>query len=204
MKAVRYMVSLAVLAGMFLVAGCASDSAGGGRGTGRQAGKPAPLQPELIRAGEILTVTFSDLPPNGAIPNFRDRVKDDGTILLPLGVKAEAAGKTAGQLQQTIEALYVPRYFKRLTVSVQNEERFYFVGGEVRQPNRQSYAGPGLTVLQAIDSAGGFTEFANRRKVTLRRVNGEQYTVNCVKALEDSNLDLPVYPGDKVNVPKRW
>lgn len=156
---------------------------------------------ELIRPGDLLTVSFSDLPPPG-LTDFRDRVKDDGSIMLHLGVKIQAAGKTPGQLQQTIEASYVPRYFKRVTVSVRSEERFFFVGGEVRQPNRQIYAS-GITVLQAIDSAGGFTEFANKRKVNLRRVNGQQFTINCVKALQDHNLDLPVYPGDSINVPKR-
>ena len=162
------------------------------------------MVPELIRIGETLTVTFSGLPPSAAIPEFRDRVKDDGSIILPLGVKVDAAGRTAGQLQQSIEAAYVPRYFKRLTVSVKNEERFFYVGGEVRQPNRQPYAGASLTVLQAVASAGGFTEFADKRRVSLQRVNGQQYEINCVKALKNHNLDLPVYPGDSINVPKRW
>ena len=156
---------------------------------------------ELIRPGDLLTVTFSDLPPPGLV-DFKDRVKDDGSIMLHLGVKIQAAGKTAGQLQQTIEASYVPRYFRRVTISVKNEERFFFVGGEVRSPTRQLYAS-GITVLQAIDSAGGFTEFANKRKVTLRRVNGQQYIINCSKALQDHTLDLPVYPGDSINVRKR-
>ncbi|HAM70446.1 MAG TPA: hypothetical protein DCM86_02255 [Verrucomicrobiales bacterium] len=205
MKAVRHIAAVVSLAAMFLLGGCATDSPSHA-GQSQPAASPGKVavQPELIRLNELLTITFSDLPPNNQIPEFRDRVKEDGTILLPLGVRIEAAGKTAAQLQQTIEASYVPRYYRRLTVSVKNEERFYYVGGEVRQPNRQPYAGAGITVLQAIDSAGGFTEFANRRKVTLRRVNGELYTINCVKALEDHSLDLAVYPGDSVNVPKRW
>ncbi|MBI1839930.1 MAG: polysaccharide export protein, partial [Verrucomicrobia bacterium] len=134
--------------------------------------------------------------------DFKDRVKDDGTIGLPLGVRVEAAGKTIGQVQQTIEASYVPRYLKRLTVSVKNEERFFFVGGEVRTPGRIIYAS-GLTVLQAIDSAGGFTEFAKRTKVSLRRVNGQQFVIDCDKALQEHTIDMPVFPGDSINVPKR-
>lgn len=210
MKAFRNFGSLVVLAliTFLMFVGCATESGSqtlGSTTTATAATAAATPQEveafELIRPGDLLTVTFSDLPPPGLI-DFRDRVKDDGTIMLHLGVKVQAAGKTTAQLQQMIEAAYVPRYFKRLTVSIKNEERFYFVGGEVRQPNRQVYAS-GITVLQAIDSAGGFTEFANKRTVILRRVNGKQYVVNCLKALEDHKLDLPVYPGDSINVRKR-
>ena len=202
-RTIASVVSLSVLSA-FLLTGCVTESASSGGGaSAATAPPPASLVPELIRAGENLTVTFSDLPPTANIPDFRDRVKDDGSIILPLGVKVDAAGKTAGQLQQAIEAAYVPRYFKRLTVSVKNEERFFYVGGEVRQPTRQPYAGAGLTVLQAVASAGGFTEFGDKKRVTLRRVNGQQYVINCVRALKDHNLDLPVYPGDSIDVPKR-
>ena len=185
-----------------MVSGCATSSTSTDKGTSLQ---PPPASTsgvtELVRVGDSLTVTFSDIPPPGW-QDFKDRVKEDGTLILPLGVRVDAAGKTAGQLQQTIEASYVPRYLKRLTVSIKNEERFFFVGGEVRQPGRIIYAS-GLTLIQAIDSAGGFTEFARRKKVILRRINGQQYRIDCEKALQDHTLDMPVYPGDSINVPKR-
>jgi len=77
------------------------------------------------------------------------------------------------------------------------------VGGEVRTPN--SYPHPGrLTVLKAIDLAGGFTEFANRRKVKIIR-SGKTIIVNCKKALEDpEKFDVEVFPGDKVQVDRGW
>jgi len=59
-------------------------------------------------------------------------------------------------------------------------------------------------VLRAIDSAGGFTEFAKKSRVTITRANGRQITVNCAKALEHPEFDLDVFPGDKVWVKKRW
>ncbi|MBM3845388.1 MAG: hypothetical protein FJ405_03760 [Verrucomicrobia bacterium] len=203
MKLKVLLASVAILSAAVMFSGCATNSSS--RTSSASAGSAASAPPygmELIRPGDLLTVTFSDLPPQSGIPDFKDRVKDDGSIILPLGVKVEAAGKTTGALQQTIEASYVPRFFRRLTVSIKSEERFYFVGGEVRQPNRQIYA-TGITVLQAIDSASGFTEFANRKKVVLRRVNGQQFRIDCTKALEDHTLDLPVFPGDSINVPKR-
>ena len=103
MKAVRHIAAVVSLAAMFLLGGCATDSPSHA-GQSQPAASPGKVavQPELIRLNELLTITFSDLPPNNQIPEFRDRVKEDGTILLPLGVRIEAAGKTAAQLQQTI------------------------------------------------------------------------------------------------------
>jgi protein involved in polysaccharide export with SLBB domain len=60
-----------------------------------------------------------------------------------------------------------------------------------------------MTVLRAIASAGGFTDFANRDKIELRRPNGEKYLIKWKKALENPKLDVPVYPGDQVTVHKR-
>ena len=63
------------------------------------------------------------------------------------------------------------------------------MNGEVRAPSRQIYNSR-ITVLKAIASAGGFTDFANKKKVRLTRVDGRTQTVNCVKA-----LDNPIGPG---------
>jgi protein involved in polysaccharide export with SLBB domain len=72
----------------------------------------------------------------------------------------------------------------------------------VRQSGRQEYLGP-TTVLKAIASAGDFTDFASRRKVRLNRKDGSWQIVDCVKAAQNPSLDLPVFPGDKIDVPQR-
>jgi protein involved in polysaccharide export with SLBB domain len=64
--------------------------------------------------------------------------------------------------------------------------------------------GPSITVTKAIQTAGDFTEFANKKKVKLTRKDGSIYTVNCIKALEDPTQDLEVYPGDTIHVPRHW
>lgn len=75
----------------------------------------------------------------------------------------QAAGKTAGQLQRELQEAYVPKLYRRLTVTVLTENRVFFVDGEVRQPGRLVYTGE-LTVLKAVASAGGFTDFAARTR----------------------------------------
>jgi protein involved in polysaccharide export with SLBB domain len=154
----------------------------------------------IIRMGDALNISFTDIPTPIVIQS--QRVGEDGNIKLPYNVTVKAAGKTPGQLQEDIRKEYVPRYFVNLTPTVKTDERVYFVGGEVRVPARQPYLAD-MTVLRAIDTAGGFTDFANRNKIELRRSNGKTYTVHWKKALEDPKQDLPVYPNDQVTVHKR-
>jgi polysaccharide export outer membrane protein len=137
------------------------------------------------------------------IPEHSEPIKDDGTITLPYIGVVQAAGKTPGQLQNEILNLYVPKYYVRLTVTVKSEDRVYYVGGEVKLPGRQLYVGE-TTVTRAIQSAGDFTDFANRSKVWLTRANGKRIKVNCNKALENPSLDPPVYPGDQIQVPRSF
>jgi len=155
---------------------------------------------DTIRIGDRLIVTFSDL--STPMPPFEVTVREDGMITLPYNRKALAAGKKRGQLEQEIHVLFVPSIFKQMTPSIRTEDRIITVGGEVRAPNRQVYIGT-MTVLKAITSAGGFTEFANKRKVEVIRANKQKDTVDAVKAQEDPRLDLPVYPGDQIHVRRR-
>jgi polysaccharide export outer membrane protein len=149
-----------------------------------------------------VTITMADTPT--PIPLFEGKIKEDGTITLTLNQTFRAAGKTPGDLEQEIRARYVPKYFKYMTVTVKQEGNtlWYYVDGEVKAPNRQLYTSR-ITVSKAITSAGGFTDFANKKKVKLTRLDGRSQIINCVKARDDSSLDLEVYPGDKIYVPRR-
>jgi polysaccharide export outer membrane protein len=86
-----------------------------------------------------------------------------------------------------------------VTVTAEKNSRFYYVDGEVKHPDRFIYLSR-TTVLKAIASAGGFTDFANKRKVTLTRLNGRTFTINCKKAIQVPSLDLEVFPGDRIFV----
>lgn len=83
-----------------------------------------------------------------------------------------------------------------------SENRWFYIGGEVKTSGRLAYTGK-LSVLEAIITAGGFTDFANRRKVQLVRAkDGSTVTLDCNKARGNPELDLPVNPGDKIIVPR--
>jgi protein involved in polysaccharide export with SLBB domain len=164
--------------------------------------KSAGPEPEVLRVGDSLTVSFTDTPTT--IPPFEEKIKEDGTITLTLNQTFKAEGKSRGELEKEIRARYVPDYFKYMTVSVKRDvsTQWYYLNGEVRAPARQIYNSR-ITVLKAIASAGGFTDFANKKKVKLTRMDGRTMTVNCVKALDNPALDPEVYPGDTIHVPRR-
>ena len=153
-----------------------------------------------FHVGDTVTVDYSGT--IDTIPQHVEPIKEDGTITLSLIGPVRALGKTAGELQNEIHDLYVPKYYVRLTITVSSPQRVFYVGGEVKQPGRQLYVGE-TTVTKAIQASGDFTDFANHKKVKLIRQNGEVLTVNCVKALQDPTSDPPVYPGDQIQVPRR-
>jgi polysaccharide export outer membrane protein len=175
--------------------------------TGAQPAATAPLTStantvsDILNIGDSVTVSFSDIPPPGIVPNTQ-RIGNDGKISLPYNIKVIAAGKTAGQLQDDIRTNYVPNIFKEMSASVKNEERVFFVEGEVKLASRLPYVGE-MTVLRAITSAGGFTDFANRKNIELHRATGQKIIVNWYKAIDDPKLDKPVFPNDQIIVRKK-
>ena len=153
---------------------------------------------DLLEPGNPVTISFSGL---STVPlPFTCRIREDGTITPPyLNKQIKAAGKTIGALEQELEKEYVPKIYRTINVTIRTAERFYFVGGEVRQPSRQPYIGR-ITVSQAIQSAGDFTDFADQRKVRVFRSNNKVEIVDCKAALEDPTKDVLIYPGDRIVV----
>jgi protein involved in polysaccharide export with SLBB domain len=130
-------------------------------------------------------------------------IKEDGTITLTFLGSVQAAGKTAKQLETDIHDQYVPKYYKQLTVAVTPLDRFFYVGGQVNRPNQQLYVGS-VTVSKAIQAAGDFTDFADRKHIQITRVQGKVEFVNFYEILKHPELDMPIYPGDTINVDRRW
>jgi len=195
-----------------ILAGCGTAS---GDFSNEPAHPAAPAHPAVttvpvagmarFQVGETVIVSFSGLPsgdPMQAAPH-EEPIKDDGTITLPYLDPVLAAGKTAGELQNEIHDLYVPKYYLNLTVTVSSGDRVYYVGGEIKGDGRQLYV-DGTTVTKAIQSAGGLTDFANHHNIKLiHAATGQVITVDYDQALQNPADDPPVYPDDQVNVSRR-
>ena len=111
----------------------------------------------------------------------------------------QCIGKTTDALAAEItEAYKSQKIYTNPKVTVIPEEKFLTVGGDVRGPTRVIYT-PGLTLMGAINSCGGFTEYANKRNVSI--IRGQQViVVDCVQAVRVPGADPLVYPGDSITV----
>ena len=83
-------------------------------------------------------------------------------------------------------------------------------GGRIPSAQNVHSSGSGVAGTAAlpllsvdVDTAGGFTDFANRKNIELRRGTGEKIAINWFKAVKDPGLDKPVYANDQVLVHKR-
>jgi polysaccharide biosynthesis/export protein len=134
-------------------------------------------------------------------------VRPDGKITLPLINDVQAAGSTPQQLGSAVtEKLRKFLTEPQVTVIVtQINSQRVFVVGEVLRAGAFPLV-PGTTVLQALASAGGFTTFANVKKIhVMRTVNGKHIEIpfNYREVLKGDNPDqnIKLEPGDTVVVP---
>jgi polysaccharide biosynthesis/export protein len=134
-------------------------------------------------------------------------VRPDGKISMPLLNDVQAAGLTPTQLADQI-TMNLKKFVTdpQVTVIVTeiNSQRVYILG-EVTRPGAYPLL-PQMTLLQALSSAGGFTQFANQKKIyLLRQENGKQerHPFNYRDAVKGINSDqnLILKAGDQIVVP---
>lgn len=134
-------------------------------------------------------------------------VRPDGKISLPLLNDVQAAGLTPMQLSGVI-ADGLKKYISdpQVTVSVSeiNSRRIY-VTGEVTRAGAFPLL-PNMTVLQALSSSGGFTQFARLKNIYVLRVeDGKQvkhpFNYKDVVSGKRPEQDILLQPGDVIVVP---
>jgi polysaccharide biosynthesis/export protein len=134
-------------------------------------------------------------------------VRPDGKITLPLLNDLQAAGLTPMELAGEIrEGLKKFINSPQVTVSVTtiNSRRIY-VTGEITRPGAFPLL-PEMTVLQALTSAGGFTQFARIKNIYVLRVEGGQqvklpFNYKAVVGGKKPEDNIQLQPGDTVVVP---
>ena len=126
------------------------------------------------------------------------QVDASGYISIPLAGRVRAAGVTPAQLEKTLMARLNDGIINnpKVNVEIATYSPFY-IHGEVKRagefPSR-----PGMTVMDAIASAGGLTYRADEAKVYVRRSGSP------VEDIYPMHAPVPVYPGDNVRVPERF
>ena len=132
-------------------------------------------------------------------------VRPDGKISLPLIQDVQAEGMTSKELADRIHQKLLP-YIKNPAVTVIVKEinaPKFFVTGYVTRPGTYPLRGD-MSVLQALSTAGGFTQFASPKKIRLiRNVNGKQEIriINYHELIESGEGNYVMKSGDTLVVP---
>lgn len=137
------------------------------------------------------------------------RVGPDGALSLPLAGTVPVAGATLDEARARIArqlAAYLVNPQVSLSVDTSGIKQL-FVLGEVEKPGPYPIPAEGVTVLQAISDAGGFTKVAApRRTHVLRYVGGRSvdYKIDLKALIQNGerDKDLILEPNDVVYVPQ--
>jgi len=123
------------------------------------------------------------------------KVGDEGYIAMPLIGGVMAQGLTVSELEVAIEGELKPDYLKNPQVSIEvlNYRPFYILG-EVNNPGSYSFIS-GITVIEAVALAGGFTYRARKSKVYIKRTGNEEEEIFSVNEF--------IMPGDVIRVRER-
>jgi protein involved in polysaccharide export with SLBB domain len=142
----------------------------------------------------------------------RLRVNDNGELEVPYVGLVSAEGRTCKELAYTIRSLLEKEYYYHATVilavdriSEKSRGRIYVYGSVKTQGPQEIPPDESYTVSKAIIRAGGFGDFANKRKVKVTRKNGKEFNVDLKRVIEEGHTeeDMVVVPDDQIYVPQR-
>ncbi|MBN2300921.1 MAG: SLBB domain-containing protein [Lentisphaerae bacterium] len=143
--------------------------------------------------GDKIMIYLREIPEEKVIPCVIDAI---GNISLPHIGTVKLEGRTTFEAEKLIRQAYIAgQYYMRINVVIVPQDGKYFVHGEVKRPGPFTLSGD-LTLMQAIAAAGGFTEYANERKV---RVGNMTYDTKRIKQGKQS--DPIIKTDDIIEVP---
>ena len=158
-----------------------------------------------LKRSDVVTLSFT------LSPEFDQTltIQPDGYITLKDAGAVVAQGLTLEELRQAVRKAYTGYlHDPQVAIALKEFEHPYFIaGGEIGHPGKYELRSD-ITVIEAIEIAGGFTHQAKHSQVLLfRRVNDglfETHIFNLKSMLKEKNLReiAELRPGDLIFVPQ--
>ena len=165
---------------------------------------PVSAEEFILRPSDTIQLKIGGVPANDAKVVTGEYVIDgQGYVNLPNLGRIKIGGLALTAAQTVIETGYRSHdIYTRptITITMGTLHRWVNVGGAVRNPQQIAYK-PDLTVLSTINAAGGFASSADQQKVQLFRADGVMI-IDTKKLRAHPSLDIPVEPGDRIEVPR--
>lgn len=142
----------------------------------------------------------------------RLRVNDNGELEVPYIGLVPAQGKTCRELAYNIKSALEREYYYHATVilavdrvSEKSRGKVYVYGAVKGQGPQEIPTDESYTVSKAVIRAGGFGDFADKRKVKITRKNGQDVVVDLKRVIEQGHTedDIVLKPDDQIYVPQR-
>jgi polysaccharide export outer membrane protein len=153
-----------------------------------------PVGPYLLGPGDKVRLkVYGDADVNGDY-----EVNSAGFVSIPLVGQVKAAGLTTRQLENALMSRMKGKIANdpKINIEITTYASFY-VYGEVKKAGVYPFQ-PGLTVADAVATAGGLTYRADESKVLLRRAGSHETAIVPVDGT------VRVYPGDNLRVAERY
>ncbi len=130
-------------------------------------------------------------------------VRPDGMITLPLIGDVQASGRTPNKMREEISGKlseFLTRPEVMVSVSAIRSKKYYLTG-QINRTGSVPLVVP-TTVLEALSGAGGFQQWANRKKIMILR-GTERFKFNYIEVIKGKNLQQNIYlqNGDHIIVP---
>lgn len=198
MDGLRYMrVGMVLLACLALLAACAPSPRPAAAPTvgavGTNGGTSSVAGYRLGPGDQVRVTVFRHVDLSGEF-----QMDGEGFFAMPLVGEIQGGGMSSRQLETQIEDRLKDGGFlvnPQVGVEVLNYRPFYIIG-EVNNPGSYQYVN-GMTVINAVALAGGFTYRADQDDVIINRGGSSGPEVQAL-------LDTEVLPGDIINVTERF